>query len=295
MGIQHIMSDDEMLKDDDILIWRKGIKSLSDYELEQACRCRGYLGLLSKKQMLLKLQGWLDLSLNHAVPISLLILSRPFAVSDKVSCVEALRGAISSLPDSVVSTLGTVLPSDSERRRKLEFLEMKEALIKEEERGRSLAAQKAKEHSVSKEREELLSLVNKEIEGYNLMLGKKGPARSVHEAKEAYKKARGALGYKPLSELAEKVDCLLEELEKEIDDLDAIIGSQEQLHDKDRDGKVTSEKLAAAAVYFKENLDKEGVQEIIANLSKDKNGKVLVEDIVKLGSKQQDAINSQNG
>ncbi|KAF3329404.1 LETM1 and EF-hand domain-containing protein 1 [Carex littledalei] len=155
MGIQHIMSDDEMrvllastltqLKDDDILIWQKGIKSLSDYELELACRCRGYLGL-SKKQMCLKLRDWLDLSLNHAVPISLLILSRPFAVSDKVSCVEALRGAISSLPDSVVRTLGTVLPSDSERKRKLEFLEMQEALIKEEERERALAAQKAEEH-----------------------------------------------------------------------------------------------------------------------------------------------------
>lgn len=37
------------------------------------------------------------------------------------------------------------------------------------------------------------------------MLGKKGSARSVHEAKEAYKKARGALGYKLSSELAKKV------------------------------------------------------------------------------------------
>lgn len=37
------------------------------------------------------------------------------------------------------------------------------------------------------------------------MLDKKGSAGNVHEAKEAYKEARGALGYKPSSELAEKV------------------------------------------------------------------------------------------
>lgn len=40
---------------------------------------------------------------------------------------------LSSLPDEVVDTVGTVLPSEdsvSERRRKLEFLEMQEELIK---------------------------------------------------------------------------------------------------------------------------------------------------------------------
>lgn len=42
------------IKNDDILIWQKGVKSLSDYELEQACTCRGNLGFLLKQQMDLK-------------------------------------------------------------------------------------------------------------------------------------------------------------------------------------------------------------------------------------------------
>ena len=46
---------------------------------------------------------------------------------------EAVVATLSSLPDEVVDTVGTGLPSEdsvSERRRKLEFLEMQEELIK---------------------------------------------------------------------------------------------------------------------------------------------------------------------
>jgi hypothetical protein len=46
---------------------------------------------------------------------------------------EAVVATLSSLPDEVVDTVGTVLPSEdsvSERKRKLEFLEMQEELIK---------------------------------------------------------------------------------------------------------------------------------------------------------------------
>ena len=59
---------------------------------------------------------------------------RAFNVSGKIKPEEAVEAAISSLPDNVVDTVGaTSLPSEdtvSERRRKLEFLEMQEELIK---------------------------------------------------------------------------------------------------------------------------------------------------------------------
>lgn len=52
----------------------------------------------------------------------------------KVRPEEAVQATLSSLPDEVVDTVGvTTLPSEdsvSERRRKLEFLEMQEELIK---------------------------------------------------------------------------------------------------------------------------------------------------------------------
>lgn len=59
---------------------------------------------------------------------------RAFSVSGKVKPEEAVQATLSSLPDEVVDTVGvTALPSEdsvSERRRKLEFLEMQEELIK---------------------------------------------------------------------------------------------------------------------------------------------------------------------
>ena len=39
---------------------------------------------------------------------------------------------------------------------------------------------------------------------------------------------------------------------------------------RDYDGKVTHEEMASAAIYLKDTLGKEGVQELITNLSKDK-------------------------
>ncbi|KAK8556486.1 hypothetical protein V6N13_064518 [Hibiscus sabdariffa] len=57
---------------------------------------------------------------------------------------------------------------------------------------------------------------------------------------------------------------------------------------RDHDGKVTPEEVAAVAQYLKNTLAKEGVQELICNLSKDRDGKILVEDIVKLGSLMED-------
>ncbi|CAM0152294.1 unnamed protein product [Urochloa decumbens] len=339
------------IKKDDKMIQAEAVESLSEEELRQACRERGLLGLLSTEEMRQQLRDWLDLSLNHSVPSSLLILSRAFTISGKVKPEEAVVATLSSLPDEVVDTVGTVLPSEdsvSERRRKLEFLEMQEELIKEEEKKKEkeekakqekeektklkepdgasedLALkemteatareeeelQKAKQHdkeklynisralavlasasSVSKERQEFLGLVNREIELYNSMLEKEG-TEGEEEAKRAYMAAReesnrhaeAAAEEKVSSALIEKVDAMLQELEKEIDDVDARIGNRWQLLDRDHDGKVTPEEVAAAAAYLKDTIRNGGVQELISNLSTDKEGKILVEDIMKLAS-----------
>jgi hypothetical protein len=58
---------------------------------------------------------------------------------------------------------------------------------------------------------------------------------------------------------------------------------------RDYDGKVSPDEVALAAMYLKDTLGKEGIQELIQNLSKDKDGKILVEDLVKLASEIEDA------
>ncbi|KAE8767094.1 LETM1 and EF-hand domain-containing protein 1, mitochondrial-like [Hordeum vulgare] len=358
MGIQPFGTDNylrfmlrkklRVIKNDDKMIEAEGVESLSDEELRHACRERGHLDLLSTEEMRDQLKDWLDLSLNQSVPSSLLILSRAFTVSGKMKPEEAVVATLSSLPDEVVDTVGTVLPSEdpvSERKRKLEFLEMQEELIKEEEKTQEkeekakldeqeatkedLALKemteptareeeelkKSKEHekkdhlcnisqalavlasasSVTKEREEFLSLVNKEIELYNTMLEKEG-TEDEEEARRAYRVAREesdhaaelVAGEKVSSALIEKVDAMLQKLEKEIDDVDARIGNRWQLLDRDRDGKVTPEEVEAAADYLKDTMGKEDVQELISNLSKDREGNILVEDIKKMASQTEE-------
>jgi len=137
--------------------------------------------------------------------------------------------------------------------------------------------------------------VNKEIELYNNMLAKVG-TDGEEEARRAYRVAReesnhaaeAAVGEKVSSALIDRVDAMLRKLEKEIDDVDARIGNRWQLLDRDRDGKVTPEEVAAAANYLKDTIGTEGVQELISNLSKDKEGNILVEDIVKLASQTEE-------
>lgn len=83
-----------------------------------------YLSIFSVK--ILSFQGFAG-KLFHS-------LCRAFSVSGKVRPEEAVQATLSSLPDEVVDTVGvTTLPSEdsvSERKRKLEYLEMQEELIK---------------------------------------------------------------------------------------------------------------------------------------------------------------------
>ncbi|KAG2728264.1 hypothetical protein I3760_01G197100 [Carya illinoinensis] len=345
----------QRIKADDKLIQAEGVESLSEAELREDCRERGMLGDLSVEEMRQQLRDWLDLSLNHSLPSSLLILSRAFVVSGKLRLEEALQATISSLPDEVTDTVGvTALPSEdsvSGWRRKLEYLEMQEELIKEEEekeeeeqarmkeskasqgdlalketinptargaqeqaRQRALEKQEylcelsralavlASASSVSREREEFLRLVNKEIELYNSMVekegtgGEKGALKAYRAAREESENATEVTeGNEVSSALIDRVDAMLQNLEKEIDDVDAKIGDRWRVLDRDYDGKVTPEEVASAAMYLKDTLGKEGVQELISNLSKDIDGKILVEDIVKLGSRAEDANTGEDG
>ncbi|KAI3975557.1 hypothetical protein MKX01_002389 [Papaver californicum] len=326
----------QRIKYDDKMIQAEGVESLSDTELRQACRERGILGLLSVPDMLQQLRDWLDLSLHHSLPSSLLIFSRAFTISGKLRLEEAVMNTMSSLPDEVVDTVGvTSLPSEndiSERRRKLEFLEMQEELIKAEEEKVKSELVRLQESGISTEdlalkematptvsqAQDIVREKTKEkkdqlcelshalavlastsiVDIYNSMVEKEG-AEGEEEVKKAYKAAREdsddsserPVDNKVSSALIDRVDTILQNLEKETDDVDAKIGDGWWLLDRDCDGKVTPEEVAAAAAYLKDTLDKEGIQELISSLSKDNvatEGKILVQDIVKLGTRTEE-------
>ncbi|XP_047056379.1 mitochondrial proton/calcium exchanger protein-like [Lolium rigidum] len=316
------------IKDDDMLIQREGVASLAEHELRQACRERGHLGLFSVEEMREELQDWLDLSLYCEVPSSLLILSRAFTLSGKMKPDDVAATLSSLPDNILSNVCVSLPSEDAltARKRKLEVLKMQDKLIKEEENeqegmvrledkngpfdklsvkevgdlARKRMFDKQEElckisqalallssaSSISRERQEFLSLVSKEIELYNSLT----EGCTTENANDAYIAAKGSksAGSSVSSALMKKINAMLKELTKEIDDVDTAIGDGWQLLDRDHDGKVTSEEVAAAATYLKHNLDNTGIEELIGSLSKDKDGKILVEDIVRLGTQAEE-------
>ncbi|MBA0849968.1 hypothetical protein Goshw_023501 [Gossypium schwendimanii] len=80
---------------------------------------------------------------------------RTFTVSRKLKPEDVVRATLSSFPDEVVDTISvTTLPSQdsvSERRKKLEYLEMQKELIKEEEEKEEEELARMKESKARKE------------------------------------------------------------------------------------------------------------------------------------------------
>ncbi|GKF40287.1 mitochondrial proton/calcium exchanger protein-like protein, partial [Tanacetum coccineum] len=67
----------QWIKNDDKMIQSKGgADARSEDELGEDCQERGMLGIRSVEETRQQLRDWMDLSLNHSVPSSLLILSR---------------------------------------------------------------------------------------------------------------------------------------------------------------------------------------------------------------------------
>jgi LETM1 and EF-hand domain-containing protein 1 len=126
------------IKDDDKRILWEGLHSLSLTELREACRERGMRAHGLREDTYRKqLQEWLDLSIQKHVPISLLIMSRAFALG-RATTADVLSSSISSLDEDTINEVVLAAASKEEvdtvemRKRKLESLEFQKELILDE-------------------------------------------------------------------------------------------------------------------------------------------------------------------
>jgi LETM1 and EF-hand domain-containing protein 1 len=118
------------IKRDDAVISAEGLDKLEDDELRAALRARGMRGVYGEgagAYMRGQLRGWLDLSLNHGLPSSLLLLSRAFALTGEpaplppaaagaapatpvlraeAAALSGVRETLLTLPEQVVQTAG---------------------------------------------------------------------------------------------------------------------------------------------------------------------------------------------
>ena len=104
------------LREDDYDIRREGVDSLTDSEMRAACNARGMRaphGSGSREFMSKQLEEWIELSLGHSLPSSLLLLSRALTLASASSSIVASE----KLEDRLVKTSEVLsyLPNDSRK------------------------------------------------------------------------------------------------------------------------------------------------------------------------------------
>ncbi|KAK9509167.1 hypothetical protein O3M35_006542 [Rhynocoris fuscipes] len=121
---------------DDMMIHLEGVDSLSQSELQAACRARGMRALgVSEERLKAQLKQWLDLSLVKKVPPSLLLLSQAFMLPETTPTEEKLAATIQALPDAVGTATKAVIGEREGKvdyKTKIDLIKEEEAMIKEE-------------------------------------------------------------------------------------------------------------------------------------------------------------------
>ncbi|CAL4090637.1 unnamed protein product, partial [Meganyctiphanes norvegica] len=143
---------------DDKTIQHEGVGSLAVWELQQACKSRGMRAYgLSKQRLQSQLKGWLELSLDEQVPISLLLMSRMLFVAPEVT-PESLAATISTLPEEVATmTRAKIGKSEGkiDNKTRLDVIRSEEKKIKEDKQELMAAdLEKKKREEVMKKKTE---------------------------------------------------------------------------------------------------------------------------------------------
>lgn len=126
------------LKRDDKVIIAEGVDMLTLEELQHAVLARGMYSQTRNKRVLReRLKSWLDMSVTKNVPITLLILSRAFALNARADLAQTLKDTFDHMPQELVDEIevrvgGKFLGRKVDRKLKLEALEQFRSLIEEE-------------------------------------------------------------------------------------------------------------------------------------------------------------------
>ncbi|KAJ1960776.1 LETM1 domain-containing protein ylh47 [Dispira parvispora] len=129
----------KLIRVDDRMISSEGVDSLTIPELQAACTARGMRSFgVSPARLRTELKQWLDLHLNHKVPMTLLILMRAFSISQTSATLsaDALQATLSSLPDNLLSEAELKVSEahgKATNKQRLAVLEQQEDLIEDEQ------------------------------------------------------------------------------------------------------------------------------------------------------------------
>lgn len=291
---------------DDRMIQKEGIDSLSQSELQQACRARGMRALgMSEERLKAQLSQWLVLSLNEKVPPSLLLLSRAFMLPETTTTTEKLAATISALPDTVGTKTKAVIGEREgkvDNKTKIEVIKEEVARIREErkevmEEREQLAKIQAKEAKICMDQETLVDKAPVLTDKAPILEPEVKPVAEKVVVAEAVKKpaekAKGELSTKDFEALEDALDTLGKDKKKMLIEKEELDDLREEMKDYKEDiehlQQVTKmvdtkageikESVAAQRLYRKVNKMINNMDALLSELEKKE--KVMKEDLQK--------------
>lgn len=276
------------LKADDVMIQREGLDSLSIEELQNACVARGMRSLgVPVENLKSNLRQWLELSMNEAIPASLLLLSRTLFMSPHVTVDEQLKVAISQLPERIIDEMevkiGAVEGESVDRQTIIDIIQHEEELIRAEKRSKEEEL-KLKEQATADElsKADILSVqgtLSSEREELTKIRGERGEyIEDVENLKQVA--TRKNIENIASSRLGKRIDSILDRIDKTLGDLEKDVSELPQGKiDLDEDGIVTTQELFEAIRQLRNAPDETKTQRLIEVLDEDKDGELDLEEL----------------
>lgn len=294
---------------DDEEILKEGVDSLYPDELEHACRLRGlfYPGI-DEKLMRAELNSWLELHLRKGIPSVILILARALSPNMKLHRPEeALKETILSLSDAVVNEAELhqqeISGADSiSFKQKLEVLEHQQDLIEAElAQEAELKDQRpldTETDTISKEDLKVLSDALNVMASENPTQQEESQLRELKEDIAEFKtdiEELEALSESKLKEpkaaeiLGEKIEKIIEELETDLQSLHDRLGARLNLISADEKGQISLDQLNTVFKLIRHSpTESDKLDKIIRAFDTDKDGKVLIADILEMANKAEE-------
>lgn len=297
--MKRIRSDDEMID-------KEGVSDLTYDELVHACNSRGIrsIGAVTRAKLEGELRQWLELHLRSEIPSVLLILSRALTFHEPdMDTEEALQNVIMTLPEHVVDEAKLEVSeaagdSTNSYKQKLQILERQEDLIAEELEQERVEKENRKPDDISTEAVETLSEAISVLSSPSPATQEKAELEELKDDVENYKEDVSELKElshnqldvtKTAKKLENQIDRLISDVETELAKYEMDLGDKNQLFKPDENGQLTVAQLESICKMLKnKEVSQEKLTEILKKFDADGDGKIFVEDIIKLAVSAQD-------
>jgi len=275
------------LKADDQMIRLEGVNTLSNEELQNACVARGMRSVgVTIERMKQGLNQWLELSLDHEIPASLLLLSRTLYIQN-TNVDEQLKLTISQLPERLIDEMelkiGAVEGETVDRQTIIDIIKHEEEQIKTEkmERDKEICEEeKRKQKELLEEsligekklsKEELLKVkdtlsVSEKEKLSKIKEERKEYIEDVEELKLVPKLAKESVAS---TRLGKRIDAILTKVDKSLKKLDDGLV---QKIDEDEDGIVTTHELSEAISKLRNAPDEAKTKRLLEIVDDDRDG-----------------------